>query len=66
MVINAWQAIDISLLGNTMIVNTLVGSLFVYKMNVLPMLPQKIIDTFNDIIIKYIWKQKVARIPLAC
>ena len=62
--LNAWQARDLSLLGNTMIVNTLIGSLFVYKMNVLPMLPDKMIDIFNDMIIKYIWKLKVARIPL--
>ena len=33
-IFKAWQNRGLSLLGNTMLVNTLVGSLFVYKMNV--------------------------------
>ena len=61
--LGSWQNRDLSLMGRMMIINTLVGSLFVYKMDVMPVIPQQKINPFHDVIIKYMWKNKRARIP---
>ena len=62
-ILDAWQN-DLSLLRKVMIVNTLIGSQLVHKMNVLPIIPKKLMAVFNEIISNYIWKNKRAKIPL--
>ena len=47
-----------------MIVNTLIGSLFVYKINVLPLMSKVLSHSLHDIIVKYTWKHKRAHISL--
>ena len=57
-----WKNRNISLLAKIQVVNTLVASLFVYKMMVLPLIPKAIIRNVNNIIREYIWNQKKAKI----
>ena len=52
----------LTLLGKIRVVNTLVASLFVYKMMVLPMIPQVIVKKVDSLIIKYLWEGKKSKI----
>ena len=61
-VLNAWQNRGLSLLGRIQVVNTLVASLFVYKMMVLPTIPKNIVKRVENIIREYIWDGKKAKI----
>ncbi len=50
-----WKSRDISLLGKVCVVNSLIASLFVYKMSVLPDIPEYLIKDFDQMIRKFIW-----------
>ena len=43
-------------------VNTLVASLFVYKMMVLPIIPKHIVKHIDNIVRNYIWNGKKSKI----
>ena len=60
--LNSWYNRDLSLLGKVQVVNTLVASLFVYKMMVLPSIPSNIVKCLDNIIRDYIWKGKKSKI----
>lgn len=59
---NMWGNRMLSLSGKVLVVNTLIASLFVYKMSVLPNLPKIFIQQFNAIIHKFLWEGKRAKI----
>ena len=59
---STWNKRDPSLFGRVMIVNQLIASLFVYKMNVLLDIPDYILDQANKIIADFLWKEKTHRI----
>ena len=59
-----WGHRNISLLGKINIVNTLIASLFVYKLSVLPTPPSKIIKTFDTIIQKFLWNGHKPKISM--
>ena len=48
-VLNAWHNRGISLLGKVQVVNALIGSLFVYKMMVLPTIPDSIVKKNGEL-----------------
>ena len=54
-VLNAWYNRGLSLLGKIQVVNTLVASLFVYKMMVLPEIPQVWVKAVENVIRDFIW-----------
>ena len=54
-ILNVWKHRGLSLLGKIMIVNTLVGSLFVYKMSVLPLISHNTIKDLTTLITNFIW-----------
>ena len=58
----SWSNRTLSLLGKILIVNSLVASLFVYKMSVLPTIPANILKEINDIISKFLWNGKRPKI----
>ena len=60
--LNAWYNRGLSLIGKIQVVNTLVASLFVYKMMVLPLIPKKIEKNLNNIIREFIWNGKKSKI----
>ena len=61
-VLMAWQNRDLTLLGKVQVVNTLIASLFVHKMMVLPQIPDSIKKAFDNLVRDYIWKGKKAKI----
>ena len=60
----AWEHRNLSLFGKIEVINTLIGSLFVYKMSALPKIPQPYIDTLNGIFERYLWAGHKPKIPL--
>lgn len=59
-----WQNRQLSLTGKVLIINTLVASLFVYKMSVLPNMSYNLIIQFEQLIREYLGKGNIARITL--
>ena len=62
--LNSWKKRRLSLLGKVNIVNTLVSSLFVYKMTVLPRMPNKYINILEQKIEAFLWSGHKPKIPL--
>ena len=62
--LKVWRHRDLSLIGKVNVVNTLVGSLFVYKMTVLPNMPRTLIEEMKKEIRSFIWNGKKAKIAL--
>ena len=61
-ILDAWYNRGLSLIGKIQVVNTLVASLFVYKMMVLPLIPDRIIKIVDTKIRDYIWGGKKSKI----
>ena len=59
-----WSKRNLSLLGKINVVNTLIGSLFIYKFAVLPTLPDKWVKMFESMINNFLWNGKRAKISL--
>ena len=59
-----WRSRNLSLVGKVLIVNTLIASLFVYKMMVLPSMPEKMIKDVEELIERFIWNNRRPKIPL--
>ena len=64
-ILNAWKGRQLSLFAKVIVINTLVASLYVYKMSVLPLLSEKLISKFNGIIQKFLWNGRKPKISLA-
>lgn len=60
--LDSWSQRSLTLTGRVIIVNTLLASLFVYKMQVLPNIPFKMIQLFNETILKFLWNKKRPKI----
>ena len=63
-VLSAWQNRGLSLIGKIQVINTLVASLFVYKMMVLPLIPCNIVKQMENLFRNYIWGGKKSKIAL--
>ena len=53
-----------TLMGKVLIINTLMASLFVYKLQVLPILNDVMVKQIESIFTDFLWKGKRAKIPL--
>ena len=62
--LNIWQQCSLDLLSKITIINTLVASLFVYKMCVLPSMPGSLVGQINKIMEEFLWNGRKAKIPL--
>ena len=60
--LNAWTNRGLSIIGKVEVVNTLVASLFVYKMMVLPTIPRGTIKNLENMIRYFIWNGKKSKI----
>ena len=60
--LNSWYNRGLTLIGKIQVVNTLIASLFVYKMMVLPAIPKNIERNVNNMIRDFIWNGKKAKI----
>ena len=63
--LNAWYNRGLTLTGKVQVVNTLIASLFVYKMMVLPKIPDHIVKNVYNSIRNFIWNGKKAKIALS-
>ena len=61
-ILNSWQNRGLTLIGKIQVVNTLIASLFVYKMMVLPRIPKTLVKRIDNIIREFIWNKKKAKI----
>ena len=60
---NNWYHRNFTLMGKVIIVNSLMGSLFVYNMSVMPMFTSSQIEYIYKIIDNFIWKGRRPKIP---
>ena len=61
-ILNSWNNRNLSLIGKIQVINTLIASLFVYKMMVLPIIPQSTIKEIENILRNFIWNGKKSKI----
>ena len=64
-VLSTWSRRNLSLNGKVLIINSMVASLFTFKMLVLPEIPTRIVNQFNTMISKFIWNGRVPKIVLS-
>ena len=57
-ILKAWENRGLSLEGKVLIINTLIGSLFVYKMMVLPAIPTNYVKKIEKIMEQFIWGKR--------
>ena len=62
--LKAWFNRGLSLLGKVQVINSLVSSLFVYKMMVMPKIPKKVVKAMENIFREFLWNGKKAKISL--
>ena len=55
-IMRQWKNRDLSLLGKVLIINSLIASLFAYKLAVLPRLPESYIQKYNTVVRDFLWK----------
>ena len=62
--LNAWENRGLCLHGKVCVINTLIASQFVYKMLVLPEIPNHIVQKIENLFVDYLWSNKKPKIPL--
>ena len=62
-VVNTWYFRMMTIIGKITVVNSLMASLFVYKMQVLPLIDDKIANEFETIVKEFIWTGAREKIP---
>ena len=63
-IMQIWYMRNLTLSGKVLIINTLMASLFVYKMSVLPIMSDQQFSRIYGIIHRFLWKGGKAKIPL--
>ena len=63
-ILKVWQMRALSLLGKVLICNTLIASLFIHRLTVIPSLTKDIIKKYNQIISNFIWDGGKPKISL--
>ena len=60
-----WYYRNMTIMGKILLVNTLLSSLFVYKLQVIPQISKQQMEEYDSIVQNFIWKGKSAKIPLS-
>ena len=63
-VFSAWQNRGLSLGGKIVVINSLISSLFVHKMSVLPSLETATLAAIDSDICRFLWNRRRAKFPL--
>ena len=63
-ILSGWRNRNLSLFGKILVINSLIASLFVYKMTVLPIINENYVKKLNEICEQFIWNGRRAKIPL--
>ena len=61
---NIWYYRNMSLSGKIVVINTLMASLYVYRMQVLPVISENMIHEIEAEILHFLWRNKKPKIPL--
>ena len=61
LILDRWRRRPLSLMGKICIVNTLIASLFIYKIRVLPNIPERLIKNIENLIVDFLWEGKNPR-----
>ena len=61
---NLWFYRSLTLMGKIQVINTLMASLFVYKLDALPLIPSDIVQEVEKTFEEFLWKGKRAKLPL--
>ena len=64
-ILHNWQNRQLSLHGKVSVINSLIGSLFVYHMYVLPSIPESMVKKLKVICQEFIWNGRKPKISLA-
>ena len=68
-ILRMWKTRNISLCGKVLVINSLIASLFVYKMVVLPSISESYVKRFKKMVQDFIWnnrKPKISMEKLCC
>ena len=63
-ILKKWNSRNLSIIGKVLVINTLIASLFVYKMQVLPCIPDGIVKQIEKEFEKFLWKNGRPKITL--
>ena len=63
-VLNVWQHRGLSIIGKIEVVNTLINSLFTYKMQLLPIMSKEIEGKITSMISRFIWNGRKPKIRM--
>ena len=61
-VLQSWASCPLTLMGRVLVVNTLVESLFVYRLTILPFVESEYFDNLHTLVTQFIWKNKRPKI----
>ena len=56
--LDSWKARKLSIIGKVIVINSLVASLYNYKMYVLPIMPERFIKRIHDAMLAFIWNER--------
>ena len=59
-----WENRSLSLIGKVNVINTLISSLFIYKMTVLPNMPENLLTHIEKLFTDFLWNKHKPKIPL--
>ena len=63
-ILQNWKGRQLNLVGKVQIINSMVASLYVYKMSVLPLLPSSYCKKLENICTKFLWDGRRPKISL--
>ena len=64
-VLKLWSSRNLTLMGRILVVNTLVESLFVHRMQCVEAMPHHMYKKYHELILKFVWKGKRPKIAFS-
>ena len=64
LILQMWKTQGLTLIGKILICNTLIGSLFTYRLGILSTIPRIYIDRYNKLLRSFIWNQGTSKIAI--
>ena len=59
-----WYYCHLTLIGKVLIANALMSSLYVYKLQVLPQIPDTVVNRLEKVLCQFIWNERKPKLPL--
>ena len=61
-ILDLWHHRGLTLFGRILVLNSLISSIFVYRMTVLRIMPRSMLKELKNIFLKFVWGSKVAKV----